>query len=68
MPRSTSRKAPDGVRHYEFTSGDGAAQVPMAGLLAHDPELREAKLGPEAWGKKLQEYAATPRPPHPDSE
>lgn len=43
----------------EFIESDSHA-IPVAGLLASDPELREARLTRADWQTRLDEYLATP--------
>ena len=40
----------------EVLGSDARERVPFAGLLAHEPELRDAQLPPEEWQERLQAY------------
>jgi len=44
-----------------WAAHDGGLQVPLAGLLADDPSLRDQELTPEEWSERLAEYLQSPR-------
>ena len=45
-----------------WLAGDAQLSIPVAGLLAHKPELRAAELPEERWQRELDAYLKTPRP------
>jgi hypothetical protein len=50
----------------EVLGSDARERVPFAGLLAHEPELRDAQLPREEWQERLQAYLFPG--PAPDAE
>lgn len=45
-----------------FVGPDARRGIAVAGLLADQPDLREAELTEADWLKRLEAYLATPRP------
>lgn len=62
---STSRKSKTAatIPVDAWVVGDGAKQVPVAGMLADDPTLVDTELTPEEWEERLEKYLQSPRPP-----
>lgn len=66
-PRKPSAEAADDdaeavVIGAEQFAPDARTQIQLAGLLADQPELRDAQLTSEDWQGKLNAYLASPRP------
>lgn len=57
--KSTSPEPTFTAAHW--AAGNGPLQVPLAGLLAADPELREAELTHADWTARLEEYLKSER-------
>lgn len=47
--------------HADFTT-DTSHSIPMAGLLASDPDLRTAKLPESEWQARFDQYMTSERP------
>lgn len=52
----------------QWAAGNGPLQIPLAGLLADQPELDGVALTDSDWQARLDEYLKSPRPPHPTAE
>lgn len=55
-PTEPTISAPD------FVANDFINNVPFAGLLSHDPKLRDAELTRTEWQKRLDAFLVTPTP------
>lgn len=60
-PADDTLDAPSTITAAAWVAGDGAKQVPLAGLLAHDPTLTDAELTAEDWQAKLDDYLDSER-------
>lgn len=63
-PRSR-KKAPKPVpvlTASDFVGGDLRLSIPMAGLLADQPELATVSMSHTDWQEHLDTYLASPRP------
>lgn len=54
--------APMPASQFVLIFGIAELSVPMAGLLEHQPELRDQDLIPDEWQAALDAYLASPRP------
>ena len=59
MPRATATTADVEIPVGEFIESDAHA-IPVAGLLASDPGLRDTRLTRAEWTARLAKYLATP--------
>lgn len=58
MPKPAASAEPS-IDVGQFIENDAHA-IPVAGLLASDPSLRDAELPRAEWQKRLADYLATP--------
>ena len=59
MPRSETAPTDLPIPVGQFIT-DASHAIPVAGLLASDPALREAQLPRAEWEQRLADYLATP--------
>lgn len=71
-PEAAPEAAPDPVEvtqsARQWAAGNGPRQIPLAGLLAADPTLLDAKLPANEWQARLEQYLSSPPPSEPSVE
>lgn len=45
----------------QWAAGNASLRVPLAGLLAAEPDLRTAQLTPDEWTQQLEDYLSSER-------